>query len=344
MALPDLTRTLDDDFVNTWYEIRPEVIDNILSATVFFLALKEYGCLTPQVGGEYITRTVGYGTKSTQVFQKGTVLSQSEPALDTMARWDWRRFAMDVNRSLVDDQKNAGKFKIKSYISRRLEAARDSIVQDMETDLLGWGVYVASPYRMNGILDICASTSGESTQYGATGGTTADTNSDAYTSGTQNGNINRSNSWWRNKVKTGTAPASLNLVADMRTFFNTVSNNQESPNFILADQDLYEYYEDDVSDRQQIVRSAFNKTAADLGFDTLTFKGATLAWSDKLAATDNMYFLNMNHIELVYDPNYWFDMTEWKSTANQLERVAYIVCVSPGLITGQPRRHGILEY
>jgi len=41
MALPELTRTIDDDFVNTWYEIRPQVIDNILESNVFSLALKE---------------------------------------------------------------------------------------------------------------------------------------------------------------------------------------------------------------------------------------------------------------------------------------------------------------
>jgi hypothetical protein len=37
-------------------------------------------------------------------------------------------------------------------------------------------------------------------------------------------------------------------------------------------------------------------------------------------------------------------MTNWKETANQLERVAYITCMTPGLITDQPRRHGCMEY
>lgn len=339
-TLPTLTRTIDDDFVNTWYEIRAEVIDNILTATVFWLALKSFNCLTPQVGGEYITRTVGYGTKSIQAIQKGSVLTQSEPALDTMARWDWRRVAMDVNRSLVDDQKNAGKFKIKSYIARRLEAARNSCVQDLETDLFRWGVYTTAPYHMNGLYDICPFSTAESA---VAPGAASDTSA----AGTSNGNLNRTNSWWVNKTKTGTAPASLNLVSDMRTFFNEISANQESPNFIITTQTLYEYYEDEVSDKQQIVRSAFNRTAADLGFDTLTFKGATLSWSAKAGgpgSSSHMHMLNMNHIELVYDPNYWFDMTEWKSTANQLERVAYIIIVTPGLITAQPRRHGIIEY
>jgi hypothetical protein len=115
-TLPTLTRTIDDDFTNTWYEIREEVIDNILSATVFWAALKSFGCLTTQVGGEYVTRTVGYGEKSTQRIQKGTVLTQSVPELDTMGIWNWRYFVVDINRSTIDDAKNAGAFRIKSYL------------------------------------------------------------------------------------------------------------------------------------------------------------------------------------------------------------------------------------
>lgn len=342
-TLPTLTRTIDDDFVNTWYEIRPDVMDNVLAATPFWLALNEYGCLKTQVGGEYITRTIGYGTKSTQRYSKGLTLTSSEPKLDTMARWDWRFFLTDVVRSLVDDRKNAGKFKIKDYISRRITNARDCMVQDMETYAMQWGAYYPAPLQFNGLKDICAPSSADTNN--AAGGASSDT----YASGTSNGNIDRTNSWWRNQVKTGTAPASLNLVADMRTFWNTITANQESPNFILTDQTLYEYYEDEVSDKQQIVRSAFDKKAADLGFETLTFKGATITWTSKLAPTSPpsgsaMYFLNMNYIECVYDPSCWFDMTEWMFSANQLERVAYIVCMTTGLITDQPRRHGVMAY
>jgi hypothetical protein len=54
--------------------------------------------------------------------------------------------------------------------------------------------------------------------------------------------------------------------------------------------------------------------------------------------------LNMDYIDWNYHPDLWFDMTEWKSTTNQFERVAYIVCMTPGLATNQPRRHGYMQY
>jgi len=358
ITLPTLTRTIDDDFTNTWYEIRAEVIDNILDATPYWAALKYHGCLTPQVGGEYVTRTVGYGEKSTQRITKGSVLSQSAPDLDTMGIWNWRYFLVDVNRSVIDDAKNAGKFRIKSYLARRMEAARNAIVQDIETYLHQWGAYYAAPLQPNGLYDICPNNTAEDVD-GAAPWNGDGSDSDSQQSGTSNGGISRAdgNEWFTNwcafdgatedttdKEVATNASYTVNLLPDMRHFWNLITANQEAPNFILCDQDFYEAYEDEVADRQQVVRNGFTKEAIDLGFDALTFKGATMTYSGKLAGTLHLFMLNLNYVEFVYDPNLWFDMTEWKSSPNQLERVAYIVCMTPGLLTTQPRRHGVMEY
>ena len=356
MSLPTLTRTLDDDFVNTWYEIRAMVIDQVLEATIFWAALKNFGCLTPQTGGEYITRTVGYGQKSTQRFTKGSTLSQSVTKLDTMARWDWRYFLVDVNRSLVDDAKNSGPFKIKDYLTRRLEAARDALVQDLETYICQWGGYYAGDAQPNGLYDVCPQGTAETA---VTTGGLAGSASDSQAVGTSNGNINRATyTWWRNWYSADDAtgadstkiagatnePYALNLVSDLRHMYNKINANQEPPNLILMDQDIYEAYEDEVVDRLQIVRNSFTRQAGDLGFEALTYKGATMSYSSKLASTKHIFLLNMNHIEMVYHPEVWFDATSWRTTTNQLESVMFIVCMTPGLITAQPRRHGCMEY
>lgn len=351
-TLPTLTRTIDDDFVNTWYEIRAMVIDQVTEATIFWAALKNFGCLKTQDGGEYITRTVRYGQKSTQRFSKGAILDQSVPKLDTMARWDWRFFLVDVNRSLIDDAKNSGPYKIKDYLMARLEAAKDALTQDLETYITQWGAYYSGDPQPNALYDICPNYTAES----AVGDGSA---SDSQASGTSNGNIDRAaNAWWRNWVAYNgaaeskaafiagdtTEPYSVGLVPDLRHFYNCVNANQEAPNFILMDQDIYEAYEDEVSDKLQIVRNSFTRQAGDLGFEAITYKGATMSYSSKLASSKHVFLLNMNHIELVYDPMLWFAPTNWKETSNQLESVMYIVCMTPGLITAQPRRHGVMEY
>jgi len=351
-TLPTLSRTLNDDFTNTWYEIRADVIDNVTESHIMWLALKEYGCFTPQVGGEYIERTIGYGQKSTQRFSKGAVLEQNVVPADTAGLWNWRYFLVDVNRTTVDDMKNAGKFKIKSYLARRLELARSALVDDSETYSMQWGAYYDGDQQFNGLYDICPLYVAET----AVGDGSA---SDTQATGTSNGGLNRTNAWWRNWVAYDGAsesasayiagptndPFALNLVTDMRHMWNSISNNQESPNFILMSQAMFEAYEDEASDKQQIVQSSFTQTAIDLGFEAFTFKGATCSWSGKFASdTYHLFMLNMNWIEFPYHPNLWFDMTDWKQTPNQLEQVAYIACMTPGMITTQPRRHGSMEY
>lgn len=350
-TLPQLTKVLDDAFVNTWYDIRAKVVDNVLEATVFTLALKKFGCLKTQDGGDYgWTDTVGYGQPTTQRFQAGTTLTQKPVALDTFAAIDWRFFCVDVNRSFTEDMKNQGKYQIKSYLTRRLSSARDALVQDTETMLFQWGGYYVAPKQPQGLYDVCA-------PYVALSAVGAGSASDSQAVGTSNGGINRTNVWWRNWVAYDDAtqadsnriagptnePYSLNLLADMRHFWGCVTAGQQSPNLVLTGQLMYEAYEDEASDKQQIVRSAFTREAVDMGFDALTFKGATMTWSPKI--TDlYMFMLNMNYIVWNYHPNAWFDMTNWKETANQLERVAYIVCMTPGLATSQPRRHGVMLY
>lgn len=350
-TLPSITRVYDDAFVNLWYEIRAMVEDNILEATIMTLALKEYGCMDAQAGGEYgWTDTIGYGEKATQRFKRGSTLTQEVKKLDTFASLDWRFFCVDINRSLVDDMKNMGEYMIKSYLARRLEAARNALVQDIEMYLFQYGNYYATPLQPNGVYDICAPQTAITT--GSDGGS-----SDTYATGTANGGINRTNTWWRNWVMYDDAtqanankiagatnePYALNLVPDMKHFWNSINANQEAPNFIITKQDIYEAYDDEATDKMQIVRTAFNRKAADLGFESLTFKGATLTYSSYITS-NYVLMLNLNHVKWNYHPNCWFDMTSWKEAHNQFERVAYIVCMTPGLATAQPRRHGIMTY
>jgi hypothetical protein len=349
-TLPTLTRTIDDDFVNTWYEIRDVVIDQVSEATVLWAALKNFGCLVEQVGGEYITRTVRYGTKSTQRFSKGSVLDQSIPEIDTMARWDWRYFLVDVNRTLIDDAKNAGPYRIKSYLEARLDVAREALLHDAETYLTQWGAYYAGAAQPNGLYDICP----QGTAEAAVGAGAA---SDSQASGTSNGNLDRTNNWWKNWYSADDAsadddtkiagathePYSIGLVPDLRHIYNKINANQEPPNLILMNQDIYEQYEDEVSDKLQIVRNAFTRKAGDLGFEAITYKGATMSYSSSISE-NHVFLLNMNHIELPYDPDVWFSPTNWKESPNQLESVMFIASMTPGLITAQPRRHGCMEY
>jgi hypothetical protein len=320
-TLPTLTKTIDNTFVTTWYEIRPEAIDNILSASVVWTALKQAGCLKAQDGGDYITRTVRYALPSTLAVEKGDVFSQGETETKTMGMWTWRQFSGHVQRSVFDDAKNTGKFKIVDYVKSRLQDTRDAMAQQLETYIMAAAVAAGAetgkaPQSLNDLVQLFAT----------------------YQTGTYGG-IARSNTWWNTKYKQLTAPYAVNLLDDMKNLYNTISAGLESPNLLISDQTLFELYEGFAMDASQIVKEA-NTMLADLGYDTLKFKGKTMIWSAN-ATANHMMFLNTNHLDVVYNSNMWFDTPGWKDIPLQGERIMHILA-SYNVVSAQVRRHGRL--
>jgi len=325
-TLPVLTQTIDDIFTETWYEIRAEAADNILNATPIWAALKAAGCMKTQVGGNFITRTIRYGTESVKEVEKGDTLDMGEPELETMAMWDWRYTSAHVQRSLIDDQKNAGKFKIKEYVGKRISASKDALTANFETVMTRAARLTETGKGTSGLNDLLPLYADRAT-------------------GTF-GKIVRSNEWWRPVYKSLTLPMEVNLVSDMRNIYNTIMAGgvgSVPPNLIITTQDLFELYEDFGLNVSQIIKDS-GGTLVDLGFDVLRFKGKPMIWSAGVvsaAADQQMLFLNTDHIELVYDPNMWFAMTEWKPIPLQNERIAHFMCAVQ-MVSDELRRHGRL--
>ncbi len=336
-TLPTLTRTIDDKFTNTWYEIRAEAIDNILDAVVVWAALKDRGRFTTQVGEEYITRTIRYGTVDSKAVHKGSIFSQGEPKLKTMARWTWRYLSGHAQRSVFDDQKNNGEFKIASLVADRLNAARESLVAHYETRCLATAVTAETGDEIQGLNDMVPTYANSSSgTYGAIGraGDYVDSGNGVWIPLTTS-----TNPWWGPKYLQLSAPYEVNLISDMKKLYNSVHNNQVPPDLILSDQTLYELYEDFGLDASQIIKNE-GSTLVDLGFQVLKFKGKDMTWSPNMNS-NNMLFLTTSRIEVVYDPELWFDMTHWKDIPLQGERIAHILCCC-NMISTELRRHGRL--
>jgi len=332
-TLPTWTRTLDDAFVSTWYEIREEAIDNILAATVGWNVLMACGCFTPQVGGEVITRTIRHGEIDATAVAKGSVMTSTEPDLETMAFWRWKYIASSIQRSTFDDQKNAGPSKIKDYVGTRVTAARDGLEQKYETDLFGSFQSTETGTLIQGLNDMIPPSA--SVTSGTYGNITRPT---AYSSG----DPSTGNTWWGPRYLDGTqATMEDDLLDDMKVLYNRLHANQVAPNLIITTRTIFEAYETFALDIAQIVKDETTRLA-DLGFEVLRFKGKPVIWSANVT-TDNLFMVNTDFIEVVYDPQLWFDMTDWKPVPYEFDRVAQIVCAC-NVLTTQPRRHGLLEY
>jgi len=326
-TLPSLTRTIDDTFTHTWYEIQKDAVDNILDANVVTAALREKGCFTSQVGGIFITRTIQYGKKETTEIAKGSILPHGEDELETMARWDWKYFATHVQRNAIDDQKNAGKFAIKNLVSTKLKAAKQALQDKLESVMFGAWSATAEAETTKTVLGLNELVPPYDDRENNTFG-----------------NIARSNDWWVPKYKEASANPEVNLMSDMKNLFNTCTAHIESPDLIITGQTWFEIYEDFALDMSQLLVKDSGKLV-DLGYRVLKFKGADMVWVPdariQLSSLNQMLMLNTNYIELVFDPKMWFAATEWKPIALQLERVMHILCTC-NLIGTQPRRHGRL--
>jgi len=338
-TLPSQTRQIDNAFVTTWYEIREEAIDNILDATPIWAALNGAGCLKPQAGSDLITRTIAYGEEEATEIERGDLLpSGGDTELETMAIWRWRTIAGKVQRSMWDDQKNRGPTKIKDLVGMKLQATRDALEQKMEAQLFNTHQSSENTKKFQGLNDVLPPIATRST--GTYGGIQRPS---AYSAGA-NGVYAPSagNVWWGPKYLPGTlATIEDDLLTDMKKLYNSVGNNQAFPNLIVTTQTIFELYEEFALDAVQIIKDETTRLA-DLGFEVLRFKGKPLIWSENVAA-GQMKMLNTDFIDIVYDPDYWFDMTEWKPVALQPDRIAHIINFL-NMITSQPRRHGQLEY
>lgn len=340
-TLPTYTRTLDDAFVSTWYEIRDEAVDNILDGTPVWNVLLNSGSFTPQVGGEIITRTIQYGKIDAEDIEKGDTMTSGDPDLDTMGIWNWKSIAVNIQRSMHDDQKNNGPSKIKDYVGRRITAARDGLEQKLETNLHSAFKTVETGKIFQGLNDLIPPRANRTS---GTYGTI--TRASAYNSGSrvvEKPTAAATNPWWGPKYMSGvSANLDVDLHEDMKKLYNGVHNNQAAPNLIVSDLTIFEAYEDFAIDISQIIKDETTRLA-DLGFEVLRFKGKPMLWSENIAS-ETLFMLNTDFIEIVYDPEFWFEMTDWKpGGALEFDRAAQIVAFC-NMVSTQLRRHARLEY
>lgn len=331
-TLPTITDTIDNTFVSTWYDIRPVAADNILNATPIWALLKAKGRFIKQVGGRLVERGVRYAVPSPIAVAKGDILGEGETETETAAFWPWRYISIPVQRSIFDDQQNSGPSQIKSYLQMRITAAKDGMIQASETKLFNPHTPNEDGKDFIGLNDLVPPTATRNTgTYGKIARPTTYVN-DVPTVG---------NTWYSPRYKTLSGAIEQTLVSDMKNLYNTIHNNQIPPDIIITDQPTFELYEEYGLDATQIVRNESNQRLLDLGFDILQFKGKTMTWTNNVTAS-NVLMLTSQFIDVVYDPNMWMSMTEWKPIAKQGERLAHILSAMT-LVSNQLRRHGRLS-
>lgn len=346
-TLPTFTKAIDNAFTETWYEIKEEAIDNILLATPIWAVLKHNGCFDTQVGGTNIEETIKYGVGPTPVeVVKGDTLGQGEIETETAAFWTWRYLSAHVQRSLIQDQQNNGKFQIKSYVKKRLKETNEALLQRYEKDLFNVGRTTLTDESGKNVQSLNEMVPSNANKLTGTYGGIARPSAYVTVGGTQSPDTTGTNPWWGSIYRAITVPPEVNMLSDMKTLYNSIGLNQEYPDLLVASQNFFEIYEEFALDQVQIIKDS-STYLADLGFEVLRFKGNPLVWSPNISMAagntnkNTMMMLNTSYIKVFYDPNLWFDMSNWKDIPLQETRIAHVLCTM-AFYTNQPRRHGRL--
>lgn len=333
MSVRDIQLAVDTVYTHTWAGIQQDIVDNIFKSNPFWYFLTQKGNQKPQSGGKWLEVDLEYADSNSTVAwinpashdltSQITAAKSIDPV--TSCQYDWRYVTASIYRKWVDDTQNRSTHMIHSIIDTKLNNARKTLQAQMETKLFTLN-NPGSDNCIEGLPNIVRDDPNP-------------TGSNHMVGKITQGNVSGSqvNTWWNNKSKNMTGlDIAVSLVPNMRTMFNNCSDGQEVPDIIITSQTDFENYEDECGEQKSIV----NSTEGDAMFQTIYFKGKRLLWSTGCAA-GRMYFLSLDYLYWLYDPDVNFDMTSWKEGRSDLDRVAQILCAG-NLVCSNRSRQGVL--
>jgi len=316
------TQALDDLYTTTWQKRLPGVFDNIFAATPFWAWMKDKGKLRPVRGGRFLEINLRYGKNTTvQWITRGQSMPMNDFKFLTVAQYNWRYLAANIMRYGIDEQQNSGDARILNWVQEKLDDTEDSLVDNLETALAGGAGSATN--QIDGLQFLIPDSANvASSTYNAGG-----IDPSVYT-------------WWQNQAITMSGLSfATNGLDKMRHLLNLCMNNKkmDMPDIILSDMTTNEYYEATVLPQYRLT----NNKLGDMGFRALEYKGIPLVWSPALSG--RMYFLNTRFIEFIYDPMYFFDMTEWKAIPQQVNDRAAQIETACSFVTSRRRVLGVLD-
>jgi hypothetical protein len=319
---PSFTQVLDDLYTTTWQKRLPGVFDNIFASAPFWFWLRDKGKLRAESGGRFIEANLEYGKNSVvQWIQRGGTVPLNDFKFLTVAQYQWRYLVAGIVRYWVDEQQNSGSERIINWVEAKLNNTEESLIDNLETALAGGSG--AASNQIDGLQFLVPDSGNVASASFNAGGV----DPSVYT-------------WWQNQaISMAGLSFTVNGLANMRHLLNLCMNNRrmDAPDILLSDMNTYELYEEIVVPMLRVQ----NTRLADAGFDNQTYKRIPMVWTP--AITQRMYFLNTRFIEFVYDPNWFFEMTEWKPIPNQVSDRAAQVALACSFLTTRRRVLGVLN-
>lgn len=336
--VPSQTTEYHDALLSTTLaNYSPTLADNIFKENAVLAALREFGGVRHQNGGERVRLPLMYEKNSTVKSIDGYEIIDTTPQDGiTTAFYEWRQVAGTISISYKEERQNSGEHQIIDLLQAKIEQAENSMREELNRMILTGTVSGATFVPGNDLKDL------NPLGYFLRKDNTVDP-----TTGGNVGNISgASESWWRhntavadsNTKDTGNAFA-LNvstwkgLQTALKRMYNFCGRGGGgAPNLIIADQITYEQYESGLDDKVRFQ----NLRMADLGFDSVKVKGAEFIWDEIVPDVNNgtdadnltagtAFFLNTKHYKLTIDSETDIITTPFVAPENQAAKTAKIM-------------------
>lgn len=299
--------------------------DNIFTSRALFYALGKTGFKESADGGRLIEFSIQYAENSTfKSYGEFEQLDTTRIDVFDAARYDWKIAAGTVVYSELERLRAAasgGKFDV---IAEKLQNGKDSHIANLNRQM--WSDGTGNGSKDFGGLQLLIATDP--------------------TTGTV-GSINRATfSFWRNRQTSGakTTTAFDNLRSTWTSVYNqcTLGGLKKQPTAVITTRTVMEGYEGTLTANVRY-RKEERQNSGDAAFlnDALQFKGADVYY-DEDAPTGNAYFINPDHLKVVYLKGGWMKMYPEVDPANQLSNV-HKVATFGNMGTNASRHLGVVS-
>ena len=297
--------------------------DNVYDATPTLDWFRAGGRIKVVDGGERIRIPIMTGKNNTfKWYSDYEILDVTPQAGLTTAFYNWKQGAVSVSISGNELRLNSGTAKIADLMKEKIRNANNSLADNVATAVFSDGTGSSSK-QMTGLAAIVDTTPATDTF----------------------ANISPvTNTSWRNKANASVGAAAVNLIPDLRSIMNQCSQGREGaagkPDFVVTTRTIHESAEALVTPR---VRYQPNPSGgADLGVDTVMFKGVKLIWDD-YCTSGTAFVLSSPHIMMFIHSAANFAMSEegFQKPIDQ-DALTTQVLVQMNMATNNRRKHGVL--
>lgn len=333
---------------------RDQMVDNIFRESAFLSFLRLSDAVKNQDGGERIAVPLMYGRNTTIKSYEGYEILDTTPQEGvTTAFYEWREIAGTISISRKEQRQNSGEARLLNLLESKITQAEMTMREVLNEQLLRGTVSGSTFVPGNSAKDLypmgyfLRKLSGTNPTTGGNVGniSAASTNEDG-------------NTWWVHRTSdfgggddtgndfSNNVTSFSGLKANLHTMQNYCSRGAGgAPNVVVSDQVTYEAYNNALDQQVRYTNTAM----ADMGFDTIKLRGATMIWDEIVPDIDNgtadvtvgtAYFINTKFYNLIIDSETDIETTPFVEPENQTAKTAKILFMGNATVSNM-RKHGV---